>query len=187
MPSSPAAGVASFCAETSGPELAGTSESPPCGRGPGAGAAEAAGREGTGSESADPPPPVDQATSPPTTSPPLPPAHPESSAKTSMARRETARIRVLRAASAEFIELGTLEMLGQVVSTAVAFTHSVTDSLSVENETVLPPRRSAAPATSGDYSQPTPSPSRSRWDAYPGSPRRTGAAAASRAAVQFSK
>ena len=37
------------------------------------------------------------------------------------------------------------------------------------------------------YSQAIPSPSRSRWDPYPGSPLRTGAAPASRAAVQFSK
>ena len=37
------------------------------------------------------------------------------------------------------------------------------------------------------YSQAIPSPSRSRWDPYPWSPLRTGAAPASRAAVQFSK
>lgn len=35
------------------------------------------------------------------------------------------------------------------------------------------------------HSQPIPSSSRSRWDPYPGSPRRTGAAPAARAAVQL--
>jgi len=37
------------------------------------------------------------------------------------------------------------------------------------------------------YSHPTPSPSRSRCRPYPGSPRRTGAAPAARAAEQFAK
>ena len=43
------------------------------------------------------------------------------------------------------------------------------------------------PLAEAAYSQAIPSPSRSRWDPYPGSPLRTGAAPASRAAVQFSK
>ena len=38
-----------------------------------------------------------------------------------------------------------------------------------------------------DHSHPTPSPSRSRCRPYPGSPRRTGAAPAARAAEQFAK
>lgn len=63
------------------------------------------------------------------------------------ARKETAEIRVLRVASAEFIELATLEMLGQVVSITVESVHTVTDSLSVEIEIVGLPGRSVAAAT----------------------------------------
>lgn len=46
-----------------------------------------------------------------------------------MARKAAAKIRVLRAETAEFVELGTFEMLGQVVTIGNDTHQSVTDSL----------------------------------------------------------
>lgn len=97
-------------------------------------AAELAGREGTGSASAELPPPVDHAASLPAAWPASLSAHPESRARTTTPRRVAARTRVLRAKKSAIEELGTLGMIEPNRHVAAVRTHSLIDSLSASSD-----------------------------------------------------